>query len=54
MSHDVLVINAGSSSIKVSLYVPGTADEPELLVAGQVEGIGTAPPRSYAAPARRC
>jgi acetate kinase len=43
MSHDVLVINAGSSSIKVSLYVPGTADEPELLMAGQVEEIGTAP-----------
>jgi len=43
MSHDVLVINAGSSSIKVSLYVPGTADEPELQMAGQVEGIGTAP-----------
>jgi len=43
MSHDVLVINAGSSTIKVSLYVPGTADEPELLMAGQVEEIGTAP-----------
>ncbi|MGZ3412520.1 MAG: acetate/propionate family kinase [Isosphaeraceae bacterium] len=43
MSHDVLVINAGSSSIKVSLYVPGTADEPELQMAGQVEEIGTAP-----------
>jgi acetate kinase len=43
MSDDVLVINAGSSSIKISLFGPGGADGPELQVAGQVEGIGTAP-----------
>jgi acetate kinase len=43
MSDDVLVINAGSSSIKISLFGPGGADGPELQMAGQVEGIGTAP-----------
>src|SRR5271166_3635520 len=43
MSDDVLVINAGSSSIKISLFGPGGADGPELQLAGQVEGIGTAP-----------
>lgn len=43
MSEDVLVINAGSSSIKISLFGPGGADGPALQMAGQVEGIGTAP-----------
>ena len=43
MSGDVLVINAGSSSIKFSLFGPGGADGPESQMAGQVEGIGTAP-----------
>jgi len=43
MSGDVLVINAGSSSIKFSLFGPGGADGPELQMAGQVEGIGTDP-----------
>ena len=43
MSGDVLVINAGSSSIKFSLFGPGGADGPELQMMGQVEGIGTAP-----------
>jgi acetate kinase len=43
MSDDVLVINAGSSSIKISLFGLGGADGPELQLAGQVEGIGTAP-----------
>ena len=43
MSGDVLVINAGSSSIKISLFGPGDTDGPELQMSGQVEGIGTAP-----------
>ena len=43
MISEVLVINAGSSSIKFSLFGPGGADGPELQMTGQVEGIGTAP-----------
>ncbi len=54
MSHDVLVINAGSSSIKVSLFGPGTADEPELQMAVRWRASGQPRARSYAAPARRC
>ncbi len=45
MSHDVLVINAGSSSIKVSLYVPGTADEPELQIGRAGGGHRDSPAR---------
>ena len=42
MSDTILVINAGSSSIKFSAF--GAADEPlDLLVKDQIEGIGTAP-----------
>ncbi len=41
--HDtVLVLNAGSSSLKFGLHVADAAD-PALLARGQVEGIGTAP-----------
>jgi acetate kinase len=43
MNGDVLVINAGSSSIKVSLF-GSTEDGPALQVAIQVEGIGTPTP----------
>jgi acetate kinase len=43
MSSEVLVINAGSSSIKISLFGPAGTDGPELEMSGQVEGIGTAP-----------
>jgi acetate kinase len=39
----VLVINAGSSSIKFAGYVDREAGEPELLGKGQVEGIGSDP-----------
>jgi acetate kinase len=39
----ILVINAGSSSLKFAGYVDSGASEPELLGKGQIEGIGTAP-----------
>ncbi len=42
MSDAIAVLNAGSSSIKFSLFVI-TNDQEELLVRGQVEGIHTAP-----------
>jgi acetate kinase len=43
MSDGIIVINAGSSSIKFSLYVGGNGSEPHLLNKGQIEGIGVAP-----------
>jgi acetate kinase len=39
----VLVINAGSSSLKFSLYGTPTADDWPLVARGQIEGIGTSP-----------
>jgi acetate kinase len=42
----VLVVNAGSSSIKFAAYADG-GDEPELILKGQLEGIGSDP--SFAA-----
>jgi acetate kinase len=42
MSETVLVLNAGSSSLKFALYA-GEGDEPTALCRGQVEGIGSAP-----------
>jgi acetate kinase len=42
----VLVVNAGSSSIKFAAYTDG-ADEPELVLKGQLEGLGSDP--SFAA-----
>ena len=42
MLNAILVLNAGSSSIKFSLFVDGP-DEPELRLGGQVEGLFTAP-----------
>lgn len=39
----ILVLNAGSSSIKFSLYVSTDGEEPRLTCSGQVEGIGTHP-----------
>jgi acetate kinase len=45
MNRDVLVLNAGSSSIKVSLFA-AAADGPELRLSGQVEGIGTDHPHA--------
>jgi acetate kinase len=41
MNGFILVINAGSSSIKASVFSPGM-EGPRRILAGQVEGIGTA------------
>jgi acetate kinase len=41
----VLVINAGSSSIKISLYSVASQAELALVLRGQIEGIATAQPR---------
>jgi acetate kinase len=43
MSDAVLTINAGSSSLKFSVYRVGEHDRPLLSAKGQVEGIGTSP-----------
>ena len=43
MSDGILVINAGSSSIKFSLYISNGEEAPRLSSKGQVEGIGVAP-----------
>ncbi|MCP5364805.1 MAG: acetate/propionate family kinase [Hyphomicrobiales bacterium] len=43
MTDAILVINAGSSSIKFAGYTASGASEPEFLGKGQVEGIGTDP-----------
>jgi acetate kinase len=43
MADAVLTINAGSSSLKFSLYRIDVRERPELGAKGQVEGIGTAP-----------
>jgi len=42
MTDAILVLNAGSSSIKFSVFTPRGA-ELELVAGGQVEGLGTAP-----------
>jgi len=42
MKEVILVINAGSSSIKFSVFISGKAD-PELHIRGQVEGLFTSP-----------
>ncbi len=41
MNDAILVINAGSSSLKFAGYVDTGAAEPEFLGKGQIEGIGT-------------
>jgi acetate kinase len=43
MTDAVLTINAGSSSLKFSVYRSGEDDRPSLSAKGQVEGIGTSP-----------
>jgi acetate kinase len=43
MSETVLVLNAGSSSIKFELFAIGRNDELDRRVRGQLEGIGTRP-----------
>ena len=41
MSDVILVLNAGSSSLKFTLFAVGA--EPSVLCGGQISGIGTAP-----------
>ena len=43
MNDAILVINAGSSSLKFAGYVDGGGAEPDLIGKGQIEGLGTAP-----------
>ena len=43
MADTLLVVNAGSSSIKCSLYEVGAAQSLDLASKGQIDGIGTAP-----------
>ena len=43
MQNAILVINAGSSSIKFAGYADSETGDPDLLGKGQIEGIGTAP-----------
>jgi acetate kinase len=43
MQNAILIINAGSSSLKFAGYVEGGGREPALLGKGQIEGIGTTP-----------
>lgn len=39
----ILVVNAGSSSLKFSLYRGANSDELQLLLRGQIDGVGTQP-----------
>jgi acetate kinase len=43
MTETILVLNAGSSSMKFQLFAIATGDRLERLLKGQVEGIGTRP-----------
>jgi acetate kinase len=43
MTASVLVINAGSSSVKFQLFVAGSLNGIELRTKGQIDGIGTSP-----------
>lgn len=43
MSDIVLVINAGSSSLKFSAFAPADGQDPRLLFKGQIESIGARP-----------
>jgi acetate kinase len=43
MTDTILVINAGSSSIKFQLFSVGTGDRLERMLKGQIEGIGARP-----------
>ena len=43
MSETILVVNAGSSSIKFQLFEVGTHDRLQRKLRGQIEGIGTRP-----------
>lgn len=52
MTETILVINAGSSSIKFQLFAVGAGDRLERLLKGQIESIGTRP-RLVAVKSRR-
>src|SRR5262245_36140338 len=39
----ILVVNAGSSSLKFQVFATGAGDELDCLVKGQMDGIGTRP-----------
>jgi acetate kinase len=43
MDGAILVLNAGSSSLKFSVYEPGNGSSPRLIVKGQIAGLGTSP-----------
>jgi len=43
MTDSLLVVNAGSSSLKFSAFAPANGQDPKLLFKGQIEGIGTHP-----------
>jgi acetate kinase len=43
MAEFVLVVNAGSSSLKFSVYAPADGGDPTLVLKGQIEGIGVHP-----------
>jgi acetate kinase len=43
MSQVILVVNAGSSSLKFSAFAPADGGDPSLLFKGQMEGIGSRP-----------
>lgn len=43
MDQGILVINAGSSSIKFAVFTDGGLPEPKLLFKGQMEGLGSDP-----------
>ena len=43
MTETILVVNAGSSSIKFQLFEIGDADQLERRLKGQIEGIGARP-----------
>jgi acetate kinase len=52
MDDYALVLNAGSSSLKLCVYCRPAAEAWRLEARGQIDGIGTAPPRPDAASAR--
>jgi acetate kinase len=39
----ILVVNAGSSSVKFQVYALGMSDEPQRLIKGQFDGVGSRP-----------
>lgn len=43
MAQGILVINAGSSSVKFAVFADGGQPEPRLLFKGQMEGLGSDP-----------